>query len=44
VLAAVHGTLSERRPVVAGIPNLSALAGTRAGTVGVTLSKKEVKK
>jgi hypothetical protein len=44
VLAAVRGTLSERRPIVAGVPNLSTLAGARAGMVGVTLLPKEVKK
>jgi hypothetical protein len=36
--AAVRGTLAERRLVIAGVPDLSALAGTRAGTIGVTLS------
>jgi hypothetical protein len=37
VLAAAHGTLRERRLVVAGAPNLSVFAGARAGTRGVTL-------
>jgi hypothetical protein len=37
-LAAVRCALSERRLVVASIPNLSTLAGARAKTVGVTLS------
>jgi hypothetical protein len=36
--AAVRGTLSERRLIVTGVPDLSALAGVRAGTIGVTLS------
>jgi hypothetical protein len=40
-LAAVYGTLSERRLVIEGIPDLSALAGGRAGTVGVTLSTRK---
>jgi hypothetical protein len=40
-LAAVCGALSERRLVVAGVPNLSALAGVRVGMVGVTLSAKK---
>jgi hypothetical protein len=38
VLAAVCSALSERRLVIVGVPNLSALAGARAGMVGVTLS------
>jgi hypothetical protein len=42
-LAANCGALSERRLVVAGVPDLSALAGVRAGTVGVTLSAKKRK-
>jgi hypothetical protein len=42
-LATVRGTLSERLPIVADILNLSALTGTRAGTVGVTLATKEGK-
>jgi hypothetical protein len=42
-LAAVHDTLSERRPVVANVVNLSALTGARAGAVGVTLTTKEGK-
>jgi hypothetical protein len=36
-LAAAHGTLDERRLVSTGAPDLSALAGARAGTLGVTL-------
>jgi hypothetical protein len=40
-LAAVCGALSERRLVVVGVPNLSALAGVRVGMVGVTLSAKK---
>jgi hypothetical protein len=40
-LAAVRGALSECRLVVASVPNLSALAGMRAGMVGVTLSAKK---
>jgi hypothetical protein len=43
VLAVVRGALSERHLVIADVPNLSALAGARAGTVGVTLSTKEVR-
>jgi hypothetical protein len=42
-LAAVRGALFKRRLVIMGIPNLSALAGVRAGTVGVTLSAKKRK-
>jgi hypothetical protein len=42
-LAAVRGTLSERRPVIADVLNLSALIGARAETVGVTLTTKEGK-
>jgi hypothetical protein len=42
-LAAVRGALSECRLVVAGVPILSALAGARAGTVGITLSTKKTK-
>jgi hypothetical protein len=42
-LAAVRGTLSKRRPVVADVLNLSALKDARAGTVGVTQSTKEGK-
>jgi hypothetical protein len=42
-LAAVCGALSERCLVVAGVPILSALAGARAGMVGVTLSAKKMK-
>jgi hypothetical protein len=42
-LAAVSSTLAERRPVVAGAPDLSALAGARAGTIGVTLSTRKQK-
>jgi hypothetical protein len=36
-LAAVRGALSECHLVIAGVPNLSALAGARTGTVGVNL-------
>jgi hypothetical protein len=42
-LAIVHDTLSERCPIVAGVLNLSTLAGVREGTIGVTLSTKEAK-
>jgi hypothetical protein len=42
-LAAVRGAIFKRRLVIMGIPNLSALAGVRAGTVGVTLSAKKRK-
>jgi hypothetical protein len=35
--AAVHSALVERRLIVVGAPNLSALAGARAGTIDVTL-------
>jgi hypothetical protein len=38
--ATVRGALDERRLVVTGAPDLSALAGMRAGTIGVTLSTK----
>jgi hypothetical protein len=37
VLAVARGALSERCLVVTGAPDLSALAGARAGTIGVTL-------
>jgi hypothetical protein len=40
-LATVRGTLAERRPIVAGALDLSALAGARAGTIGVTLSTRK---
>jgi hypothetical protein len=41
VLTSVSGTLSEHRLVVTGAPDLSALAGARAGTIGVTLRAKQ---
>jgi hypothetical protein len=37
VLAVARGALSERCLVVTGAPDLSALAGARAGTISVTL-------
>jgi hypothetical protein len=40
-LAAVRGALAERRLVVTGVPDLSTLAGVRAGTIGVTLSTRK---
>jgi hypothetical protein len=40
-LAVVRGAISKHRLIVVGVPNLSALAGVRAGTVGVTLSAKK---
>jgi hypothetical protein len=43
VAAAVRGTLAERHLVVAGVPNLSALAGARPGMVRMTLSAKKQK-
>jgi hypothetical protein len=36
-LTAACDGLEEHRLVVTGAPNLSALAGARAGTIGVTL-------
>jgi hypothetical protein len=42
-LAAVRGTLTERHPVVAGAPDLSALAGVRAWTISVTLPTRKQK-
>jgi hypothetical protein len=42
-LAAIRSTLAKRRPVVAGAPDLSAFAGARAGTIGVTLSTRKQK-
>jgi hypothetical protein len=42
-LAAAHGALNERRLVVTGAPDPSALAGARAGTTGVTLRTKKHK-
>jgi hypothetical protein len=43
VLAATRGALSECRLVVTGAPDLSALAGARAGMTGVTLRTKKHK-
>jgi hypothetical protein len=43
VLAAVRGALAERRLVVTGVPDLSALAGARARTICVTLSTRKQK-
>jgi hypothetical protein len=43
VLAAARGTLNERRLVVTGAPDLSALASARAGTISVTLRTKKHK-
>jgi hypothetical protein len=37
-LAAARGALSERRLVITGTPDLSALASVRAGTVSITLT------
>jgi hypothetical protein len=42
-LAAARDTLNERHLVVTGAPDLSALAGVRAETIGVTLRTKEHK-
>jgi hypothetical protein len=42
-LTTVHGALTERRLVDTGSFDLSALAGARAGTIGVTLSTKKKK-
>jgi hypothetical protein len=42
-LTAAHDALDERRVVITGGPYLSALAGARAGTIGVTLRTKEHK-
>jgi hypothetical protein len=42
-LAAARGALNERRLVVTGAPDLSALAGERVGTIGVTLRTKRHK-
>jgi hypothetical protein len=36
-LAAVCDSLDERHLIVTGTPDLSAMAGARAGTIGVTL-------
>jgi hypothetical protein len=41
MLAAAHGTLSERHPVARDVFNLSALMGARPGTAGDTLTTKE---
>jgi hypothetical protein len=43
VLAAAHGALRERRLLVTGAPDLSALAGAREGTSGVTLRTRKHK-
>jgi hypothetical protein len=42
-LTAAYGALDERRLVVTGAPDQSALAGARAGTIGVTLRTKKHK-
>jgi hypothetical protein len=36
-LAIVHDAHDERRLVVTGAPDLSTLAGVRAGTIGITM-------
>jgi hypothetical protein len=36
-LATARGALNKRRLVITGAPDLSALAGARAGMIGVTL-------
>jgi hypothetical protein len=41
VLAAASGALNERCLVITGAPDLSALAGARAGTIDVTLRTKK---
>jgi hypothetical protein len=40
-LTAVRSTFIERRPVIVGATGLSALAGARAGTIGITLSARK---
>jgi hypothetical protein len=40
-LAAIRGAFDERRLIIIGAPDLSALAGARAGTIGVTLSTRK---
>jgi hypothetical protein len=42
-LAAARGALDERRLVITGAPDLTALAGARARTIGVTLRTKKHK-
>jgi hypothetical protein len=42
-LTLVRVTLAKRRPVVAGAPDLSALAGAMAGMIDVTMSTREQK-
>jgi hypothetical protein len=42
-LATAHGALNKLRLVVTGAPDLSALVGARAGTIGVTLQTKKHK-
>jgi hypothetical protein len=42
-LTTTCGALDKRRLIVTGAPNLSALAGARAGTIGVTLQTKKHK-
>jgi hypothetical protein len=39
-LSAARGALNERRLVGTDVSDLSALAGSRAGTIGVTLSRR----
>jgi hypothetical protein len=43
VLATVRSALTECRLVVTGVPDLSALASVRVGTIGVTLSTRKQK-
>jgi hypothetical protein len=40
-LTAVRDALDERRLIITGTPDLSTLAGVRAGTIGVTLCTKK---
>jgi hypothetical protein len=42
-LTAARDALDERHLVVTSVPDLSTLAGTRAGTIGVTLRMKKHK-
>jgi hypothetical protein len=42
-LTAVRDALDERRLVIIGAPDLSALAGVRVGMIGVTLRTKKQK-
>jgi hypothetical protein len=43
-VATVRGALDEHRLIITGAPDLSALAGARAGTIGITLWTKKAER